>query len=122
MLGKFEVGDRVVVFANLLSEVEYIRSRIELKHIAFPKGKTVGTVLGYTQAGDKVAIEFDEPIWQTKYDTHNNGCHGKGKMDHCYYIPEAWVYYETSKVEWTPNQVQVKSTKKKSSRLLLLLC
>ena len=54
-----------------------------------------GTIVGMTSSEDKYAIEFDEPIFTGMYKNtsyYNSGCHGKGKMDHCAYIPIDMVF------------------------------
>lgn len=47
----------------------------------------VGTIVRFTNNGDKIGVQFDEKIWFGE-SPFNNGCHGKGKIGHCIYIPE----------------------------------
>jgi len=53
-----------------------------------------GTVLAQTVKGDKLAIEFDCPIFplgdNSKY---NNGCFGRGRKGYCIYLPTECIRF-----------------------------
>jgi hypothetical protein len=93
----YKAGDRVRLNSLALS-LSYIVSRNSYTNMY--EGK-LGTVLGYAATG-KVAIEFDDIVF-TKYtqmlSSHDNGCHGKGKLHYCWYLPESCL----SPVETTNN-------------------
>jgi ribosomal protein L21E len=82
---EYNIGDRVKLKKAALS-ISYIAGRHFYTNMY--EGKT-GTVIGYTQNEDKVAIEFDDVVFTStvRKSSHNNGCHGKGKIDYCWYIP-----------------------------------
>ena len=78
------------------SRVKLLKASLEIPYIKKRKsytnmyaGKT-GTVLGFTVIGDKVAIQFDDIVFtdsSTRVSSHNNGCHGRGELDYCWYTP-----------------------------------
>lgn len=87
---KIKIGDRVALneAALLLS---YVIGRKFYTNVY--KGKT-GTIIGFTADSSKLAIQFDEKVF-TRPDgvisSHDNGCHGKGKKQYCWYFPENCV-------------------------------
>lgn len=82
---KFSVGERVSLNKGALS-VSYIACRSFYTNMY--EGKT-GKVVGYAETG-KVAVEFDDKVFTDtrRISSHNNGCHGKGKLHYSWYIPE----------------------------------
>ena len=82
----FKIGDRVSLKESALS-LSYIIGRSTYTNMY--EGKK-GKIIGFTQNGDKLAIEFDDIVF-TNYlehqSSHDNGCHGKGKLHYCWYIP-----------------------------------
>jgi hypothetical protein len=55
-----------------------------------------GKVIGYSSTG-KVAVEFDDIVFTNSHEklsSHDNGCHGKGKLHYCWYIPEKFLRLE----------------------------
>lgn len=85
-MDKFKNRDKV----KLNSKFEYISyiSR-RMRYTSMYEGKT-GTVIGYSGTG-KVAVEFDTMVfteYKTRQSSHDNGCHNKGKLHYCWYIPE----------------------------------
>ena len=86
-IAKFNVGDRVALNAVALL-LRYVVCRAAYTDVCVGKK---GTVIGYAETG-KVAVQFDEPIFTQQYlrrSSHNNGCHGKGKINYCWYFPES---------------------------------
>lgn len=85
-MNKFKNHDRVKL-NNMYKYVSYINRR--MRYTSMYEGKT-GKVIGYSGTG-KVAVEFDTIVfteYETQRSSHDNGCHGKGKLHHCWYIPE----------------------------------
>jgi hypothetical protein len=82
---EYKVGDRVKLKKLALS-ISYIAGRHFYTNMY--EGKT-GTVIGYTQETGKLAIEFDDIVFTSteRKSSHNNGCHGRGKIDYCWYLP-----------------------------------
>lgn len=65
-----------------------------------------GTVIGTTASGDKLAIQFDDIVFTNyadKRSSHDNGCHGRGKLHYSWYIPEECVEligHEADELYW----------------------
>ena len=85
---KFEIGERVSLMKGALS-VYYIVCRSFYTNMY--EGKK-GKVIGYAETG-KVAVEFEDKVFtdSTRKSSHNNGCHGRGKVNYCWYIPEEYL-------------------------------
>jgi hypothetical protein len=84
---KYKIGDKVALNELTLS-IGYITCRSDYTNVFVGKK---GRVIGYAATG-KVAVEFDYPIFihqNVRISSHNNGCHGKGKINHCWYFPES---------------------------------
>lgn len=83
---KYNIGDKVALNVLTLS-IGYISCRADYTNVFVGKR---GKVIGYAATG-KVAVEFNEPVFinqNVRISSHNNGCHGKGKINHCWYFPE----------------------------------
>ena len=81
----FPIGTRVRLL-DVALHIPYIFTR---KHYTnMYEGKS-GTIIGYSSTG-KAAVEFDDIVFTSdlKISSHDNGCHGKGKLHYCWYIPE----------------------------------
>jgi hypothetical protein len=79
------VGDRVMLLGNW-SDIGYIWKRRHYTNMYIGK---VGTVIRIASTG-KIGVEFDDEVftkWRTQLSTHDNGCHGNGKLHYCWYIP-----------------------------------
>lgn len=89
----FKIGDRVSLRKEALS-LSYIAARSWYTDMS--EGKT-GRVIGFTQANTgkpmKLAIEFDTRVFTSKEkrSKHDNGCHNRGKLHYCWYIPPECV-------------------------------
>ena len=85
---KFDIGERVSLMKGALS-VSYIACRSFYTNMY--EGKK-GRVIGYAETG-KVAVEFDDKVFRDtgRELSHNNGCHGRGKKNYCWYIPEEYL-------------------------------
>lgn len=81
----WKIGDRVALKESALSLPYVICRRWYTDMYAGKKGR----IIGWTAKGDKLAIEFDEPVFTDMYrrSKHDTGCHGKGKLHYCWYIP-----------------------------------
>lgn len=82
---EFKVGDRVQLNyrASLLM---YVRNRKSYTNIYDGKKGTIIRIAGTGKYG----IEFDEPIFinhHIRVSSHDNGCHGTGKIHYCWYFP-----------------------------------
>ncbi len=72
-----------------------------------------GRVIGITNNGDKYAIEFEERIFSNSQSSYfDSGCHGKGKLGHCAYIPLDMVFgytkdYVKPEEYWEPQDPKV---------------
>jgi hypothetical protein len=61
-----------------------------------------GKIIGATAAGDKIAVEFDQPIWESRLtqvmyanSMYTTDCSGRGKPGHCaYFFPIQIQLYE----------------------------
>jgi len=86
------IGERVTLQPGYNNYV-YISRREKYTNMYVGK---IGTIIGVASTG-KIAVEFDDKVF-TKYDTqlssHDNGCHGKGKLHYCWYIPEDVLEYK----------------------------
>ena len=88
----FKVGDRVSLKKSALS-ISYIAGRHWYTNMYEGKqGKIIGFTAntGYNGTSNKVAIEFDDVVFTRpdgKKSSHDNGCHGKGRVQYCWYIP-----------------------------------
>ena len=86
-----ELGTRVVVNERF-QKVGYLAARASYTDLY--EGK-IGTIIKYTGAKDKYGVEFDEQVF-TGYEKQvshlDNGCHGKGKLHYCIYLPLNCVY------------------------------
>ena len=78
------IGRRVVVQPTAL--------RMPWASESLLKPGMIGTIITVTQDGNKVGVEFGYPIWY-KDNRYNNGCFGKGKKDHCIYLPGQYLKY-----------------------------
>lgn len=84
---KFKKGD-VVWTCNRVDTLTYIRTRIERGYVHMSDGM-IGQVLGYSSTG-KVAVQFVHKVFDNPgQSSHDNGCHGKGRIGYCWYIPES---------------------------------
>lgn len=85
-------GDLVSLKKEAL-ELSYVKCRKEYTNIY--EGKS-GVVIGIAGTG-KVAVQFDERCFtsNTVVSSHDNGCHGKGRIHYCWYFPEGCLKYET---------------------------
>ena len=92
----YKVGDRVALKKGALS-LPYISSREFYTNMY--EGKK-GTVIGFTGGGNytpishKVAIQFDDVVFTRpdgQVSSHDNGCHGKGKIKYSWYIPAVYI-------------------------------
>lgn len=87
---KYEYGDRVSLRESALS-LSYIVGRRTYTNMY--TGKT-GTIIGETADGTKLAIQFDTIVFTNSREhisSHDNGCHGKGRRQYCWYIPKECV-------------------------------
>jgi hypothetical protein len=85
---RYQVGDRVSLKKSALS-LSYVVCRGFYTNMY--EGKT-GTVIGFAESTGKLAIEFDDIVFiGGQRSSHDNGCHGKGKLHYCWYIPEECV-------------------------------
>lgn len=76
-----------------ISAVPYIKRLIDNQIIDIGLAESV-TIVGHTMKGDKYAVEFDRDIFLDTEDDFNNGCHGKGTMNRCLYIPIQFILVE----------------------------
>jgi hypothetical protein len=87
---RLQVGMSVCTLSGV-GRISYISRRSD--YLTVKAGMT-GRVLGFTVAGDKAAVEFDDEIF-TNYliqrSSLDHGCHGKGKLHHCIYIPTSYL-------------------------------
>ena len=82
----FKMGDRVSLRESALS-LSYVIGRRTYTNMY--TGKT-GAIIGVTADGTKLAIQFDDIVfthYKEQRSKHDNGCHGKGKIHYCWYIP-----------------------------------
>lgn len=82
----FRIGDRIVI-NNKIESVGYIQLR---KWYSNCFSGMTGKIIGFTADGSKAAVEFDQIVFfdhKTKRSSHDNGCHGRGKLHYCWYIP-----------------------------------
>ena len=82
----FGIGSRVSLAAEALN-LSYIKGRSFYTNMY--EGKK-GKVIGFTADLSKLAIEFDDVVFTRpngQTSSHDNGCHGKGKKQYCWYIP-----------------------------------
>lgn len=95
---QFKKGE-VVFTTNKVDTISYIRSRRSYCKLT---DDMQGTVLGYANTG-KVAVQMDVQVWDytnadfpfgRKRSMHDNGCHGKGKVGYCVYLPEEYLTSE----------------------------
>lgn len=90
---KFKIGDRIAL-NDYGMKLPYVMSRLFYTNMY--EGKK-GTVIGYSGTG-KVAVEFDDIVFtqsEKRISSHNNGCHGKGKLNYCWYLPEIALEFES---------------------------
>jgi hypothetical protein len=83
---KFNIGDRVSLNKEALS-LSYLVGRQSYTNMY--EGK-LGKIVGCTSDGLKMAIEFDDLVFTNFADhksSHDNGCHGKGRLHYSWYIP-----------------------------------
>ena len=86
----YEIGSRVSLSREALN-ISYIKGRHFYTNMY--EGKK-GKVIGLTADSSKLAIEFDDIVFTKpngRDSSHNNGCHGRGKKDYCWYIPSEYV-------------------------------
>jgi hypothetical protein len=121
---KYVKGERVALLGSALS-LDYLAKRNF--YIIMYAGMS-GTVLGYNAKGDKLAIQFDDMIFPNhlvKLSSFDNGCHGRGKMHHCTYIPEEMVTNQFMEVVLSivneERKSELKETIDYQKNLLLLL-
>lgn len=84
----FKIGDRVSLKKSALS-ISYIVGRHWYTNMY--EGKQ-GKVIAIT--GDKLGIEFDDIVFTNHKDrqsSHDNGCHGRGKLHYSWYIPATCI-------------------------------
>lgn len=86
------IGDKVIMDTRVDS-LPWLTKRIAHGYLHLTHQ---GTIIGFTAAKDKAAIECPERIWDYKKDgqrsSFDNGCHGKGKLGHCIYIPVEYLH------------------------------
>jgi len=85
-MAAFNIGDRVSLNEEALF-LGYIASRKFYTNMYAGKK---GTIIGFTQDLNKIAVEFDDIVFTRpdgKVSSHDNGCHGRGKQRFCWYIP-----------------------------------
>lgn len=83
-------GSRVSLRREAL-DLSYIQYRSHYTNMY--EGKT-GTVIGRTADSSKLAIQFDDIVFnkhRERLSSHDTGCHGKGKPHYCWYIPYEMV-------------------------------
>lgn len=88
-----KIGMRIKLNANINS-VPYIVSRSWYTNMYIGKR---GTIIGFADTG-KIAIQFDDIVftkYKEKMSSHDNGCHGKGKLHYCWYIPLSCIEQDT---------------------------
>ncbi len=90
---EYAIGDRVSLKKEALS-LSYVMSRKSYTNMY--EGKK-GTVIGYSSTG-KVAVQFDDIVFDKAISediqiisSHDNGCHGKGKIHYCWYVPDVFL-------------------------------
>ena len=99
------IGD-VVKLTTSPTNISYLKNRLWYLDLSLGM---VGKIVS-DNGIDKVGVEFEKLIWwkykekQSKFD---NGCHNKGKLHHCVYLP-----YETVKLVDVGNKVLVYKTDK----------
>jgi hypothetical protein len=67
---------------------------LEREEISISVGDSV-TIIGETKAGDKYAVEFNHDVFIDSEHDFNSGCHGKGTINRCLYIPKYMVELRT---------------------------
>lgn len=106
------LGDKV----EITSIPSWLTVRMDRGYCTLEFGM-VGTVIGFTNAGDQVAVQLDKPIWDTngmelsskgfyvkKRSSFDTGCHGKGKLGHCaYFYPECLTELKGNKNKTASN-------------------
>lgn len=91
-----QVGATVYI-APGVENVKYLKRAIQGGHL-FLDYYMIGKITRYTNAEDKVGIEFEYPIWRRKQLPDN---HGTGKPGYCAYIPTQFVKeIHPTRVEW----------------------
>jgi len=97
--------------------------------ICLLKPPMTGKIIGSTSLGDKIAVEFDRPIWDptlnssdiTISGTHfTTDCNGKGKRGHCAYFMPIHVQKFESNPSMRDGFDKVESCIKNRSLLLLI--
>lgn len=86
----YKIGDRVLLNESALS-LSYIVGRRWYTNMYAGK---MGTIIGTTADLSKLAIQFDDKVFVApngRRSTHDNGCHGRGKIGYCWYIPQIHV-------------------------------
>lgn len=83
--GSFAGLHETVVLATDPSSFGYADGLIAKGRVKLQKGYK-GKIVGIASTG-KVAVEFDEKVWIDPEFGSTNDCHGKGKVNHCMYIP-----------------------------------
>jgi hypothetical protein len=87
-----EIGSRVSLKKETL-DLSYLKGRHWYTNMyEGKKGRVIGFTAenSYAPLSNKVAIEFDDVVFTRpdgQISSHDNGCHGKGKKQYCWYIP-----------------------------------
>ena len=76
-----------------ISTVPYIKRLIDNQIINIGLNESV-SIVGITIKGDKFAVQFNRDIFSDTENDFNNGCHGKGDMNRCLYIPVQFILVE----------------------------
>lgn len=92
------IGDRVNIDSRA-DNLPWIRVRVGHGYLHMLHQ---GTVIGFTAAKDKAAIQFDEPVFTLRKDngqrsSFDTGCHGKGPIGYCLYIPVDFLHKASHK-------------------------
>ena len=89
------VNDRVTLRKGALS-LPYIAGRHFYTNMY--EGKA-GKIIGFTSDCSKIAIEFDDVVftdYKGQRSSHDTGCHGRGKLHYCWYIPAEFLNLESA--------------------------
>lgn len=72
----------------------YLKGMISRGEIEINAGDNV-VIVGETKAGDKYAVQFMRDIFTDDEHEFNSGCHGKGMLNRCLYVPKHMVKLKT---------------------------
>lgn len=82
-----QIGDRVELTEYAMT-LDYVKRRWSYTDVCVRKK---GTIICNTTTG-KYGIQFDTPVFLINLipggtSSHNNGCHGRGRINYCWYFP-----------------------------------